>query len=273
MPTPAGIVTTCTYPGIVAVIGGTFTQGHGETPGVCILQIVPQPKAPKTIGTLSITYGSVGLTFERCRVVASRIRRDSSGQIVEVVIQDWRWEWQDRGYMNCRYNLRDGDGKLVDHWEKSPQEIAKEAFKAFGQANSGVDQLAERCASARRLDDGKPARALSTLCESLGCRIALKFSNRCDIVRLGKGQAATARRAVSVDQSSTRSFDPPEKPGAIMVVGGRPSFKSTSNSKRLRSEATGEYVLLDDATRETYRRLVKDATANFDGLPGRVRER
>lgn len=266
MPTPAGIVTTCTYPGIVAVIGGTFTWGHGETPGVCILQIVPQPKAPKTIGTLSITYGSVGLTFERCRVVASRIRRDSSGQVVEVVIQDWRWEWQDRGYMNCRYNLRDADGKLVDHWEKSPQEIAKEAFKAFGQANGGVDQLPNDPRPYVDWTMENPARALSTLCESLGCRLAPKFSNRCDIVRLGKGQPLPQGPGFPLIEFN-ESFDPPEKPGAIMVVGGPAEFQVDLELEAVALEATGEYVLLDDATYKPTGGWSKDATANFDGLP------
>lgn len=261
----SGVVTECFFPGIRAVIGGTFTWGHGETPGVCILQIVPQPNAPETIGTLEISYGSVGLKFDRCRVVASRIRRDSSGQIVEVVIQDWRWEWQDRGYMNCRYNLRDADGKLVDRWERSPQDIAKEAFKAFGQTAAGVDQLPN---DPRPLVDWtfeNPARALSTLCESLGCRIAPKFSNNCEIVRLGQGQALPQGADYPLIDYN-ESFDPPEKPGAIMVVGGPAEFQVDLELEAVALEPTGEYVPIDDVSYKPAGGWSKDATANFDGL-------
>ncbi len=265
MSTPAGIVTTCTYPGIVAVIGGTFTWGHGETPGVCILQIVPQPKAPKTIGTLTISYGNSSLVFDRCRVVASKLRRDSSGQVVEVVIQDWRWEWQDRGYMNCRYNLRDADGKLVDHWEKSPQEIAKEAFKAFGQANGGVDDLPNDPRPYVDWTMENPARALSTLCESLGCRLAPKFSNRCDIVRLGKGQALPQGPQFPLIEFN-EGFDPPEKPGAIMVVTGPAEFQCDLELEAVALEPDGEYVLIDDASYMPTGGWTSDATFDLDGI-------
>lgn len=262
---PSGIETTATFPGIVAVVGGTFTWGHGETPGVCVLQIAPQPRAPETIGTLEIRYGNVGLRFDRCRVVASRLRRDTSGQLVEITIQDWRWEWQDRGYMNCRYNLRNGDGTLVDHWEKPPQAIATEAFKAFGQKKFDVTQLPN---GPRPLVDWtfeNPAKSLSTLCESLGCRLAPKFSNGCDIVKLGQGQPLPTGKEFPLIEMNV-GLDPPEKPGALMVVGGPTEFEVDLELEAVALEPSGEYVLLDDVSYKPTGGWTNDATKDFDGL-------
>jgi hypothetical protein len=260
-----GIETSATFPGVVAVVGGTFTWGHGETPGVCVLQIAPQPRAPKTIGTLQITYGNVGLKFDRCRVVSSKIRRDSSGQIVEVVIQDWRWEWQDRGYMNCRYNVRNGDGTLVDHWEKAPQSIASEAFKSFGQKTFDVTKLPNQPRPLVDWTMENPARALSTLCESLGCRIAPKFGNGCDVVKIGEGQALPTGQEFPLIEMN-QGFDPPEKPGGLMVVGGPAEFQCDFELEAVALEATGEYVPLDDASYKPADGWTTDATIDLDGI-------
>ena len=110
-----------------------------------------------------------------------------------------------------------------------------------------------------------PARALSTLCESLGCRIAPKFSNRCEVVRIGQGQPLPQGPGFPLIEFN-EGLDPPEKPGAIMVVGGPAEFQIDAELEAVALKADGEYVLLDDAPYKPAGGWTKDATKTFDGL-------
>ena len=123
-----GLQAVASFPGVNRIIGGTFTWGHGESPGVCVLQIAPQPNPPPIIGDLRIVFGNDQIFFNDCRIVDASYRRDASGQIVSLTIEDWRWQWRDRGMISGRYNQRNADGTIVDGTEKSPQAMARLCF-------------------------------------------------------------------------------------------------------------------------------------------------
>ena len=235
------------FPGVVSVIGGTFTWGHGETPGVCQLTIAPQPNPPALIGTLTIQYDNVYMEFRDCRIVDASYRRDSSGRIVSLTIEDWRWQWRDRGTISGRYNVRKTDGKIVTHTDKSPQALAKLLFEAMGQTDYDVSLLPDEPRPGIEWDVSNPAQALSALCELLGCRIAPAFDNKAVIVKLGEGNELPDGLAFGRTDLN-EVLDPPEKPDALMLLGAPAEFQADLELEAVALEASGKYVLLDDAS-------------------------
>lgn len=254
------------FPGVLSVIGGAFTWGHGETPSVCVLQIAPQLSRPALIGTLTITYGGEVLAFPDCRIVAASYRRDAQGRIVELSIEDWRWKWRERGLISGRYNVRRTDGTIVTHTEKSPQDMARLLFEALGQASYDVSQLPDTPRPYIEWDVANPGRALSDLCELLGCRIAPGFDNKAFIVRLGSGTTLTTGPGSGIVDIN-ESLDPPEKPEVLMVVGGPAEFQADFELEAVALEPNGEYVELDSASYKPDDGWSYDATDTFEGLP------
>lgn len=235
------------FPGVVSVIGGTFTWGHGETPGVCLLNITPQEKPPQLIGTLTIEYDNTKIELKDCRVVDASYRRDSSGKIVSLTIEDWRWQWRDRGLISGRYNLRDGDGKIIAHTEKSPRQLAKLCFDAMGQKEIDTYRMPDDSRPQIEWDVANPAQALSALAELLGCRIAPGFENTAKVVKLGVGNELPREEDSGlVDLNDV--LDPPERPDALMVVGGPAEFQHDFELEAVALEPSGEYVPLEEAS-------------------------
>ena len=256
------------FPGVVSVIGGTFTWGHGETPGVCVLTIAPQPNPPALIGTLTISYENTYMEFRECRVVDAAYRRDSSGRIVSLTIEDWRWQWRDRGLISGRYNLRNTDGTLIDHTEKSPQALAKLCLEAMGQTNFDVSFLPDEPRPGVEWDVETPAQALSNLCELLGCRIAPAFGNKAVIVKLGEGNELPDGLAFGRTDLN-EVLDPPEKPDALMLIGGPAEFQADFELEAVALEASGEYVFLDYVSYKPASGWPYDATTDFEGITDR----
>jgi hypothetical protein len=265
-PHPQAVVT---YPGIQSVIGGSFTWGHGETPGCWVLDIAPQPLPPDEFGSVMLSFNGTTAEFKDCRVVDASFRRDSTGQIVGLTIEDWRWQWRERGTISYRCNERYPDGTIsrFPHALQYPSIIAIECFSAMGQykyGEPGYETLNE-------FDDARPfidwdavnpARALSDLCEMFGCRIAPKFGNLAQVVKLGVGPELNDIDLIDITEK-TVSVD---KPHALRVVGGPTEFEYDFELEAVALETDGSYVLEDEVSYKPEGGWNTDASDTFDGI-------
>lgn len=258
------IKTRAIFPGIVTVLGGTFTWGQGEAPSTCLLKVAPQPKPPALIGTLLITYGNSKLEFKDCRAVEASYRRDGAGNIVSLVIEDWRWRWR-FGFISGRYNRRDSNHKIISRTEQTPQQLATLCFQAMGQEKFNVSALPNDARPAINWDVENPAQALSALCELLGCRISPDYGNEARIVKLGDGDKlpqGPSSDAVEFNES----LDPPEVADSIELHGGPAEFQYDFEVEPVALEKTGEYVPLDDVSYKPTEGWTFDATDEFHGI-------
>lgn len=234
------------FPGIVNAIGGTFAFTQGETPSRCVLDIAPQQNPPALIGTLTIVYGSTTITFEDCRAVEASYVRNSSGRIVSLHIEDWRWRWRG-GYISGRYNRRDANGKIVSRTQKTPRELAELCLREMGQTKYDVSELPNDTRPAVDWDGDNPAQMLAALCDSLGCRISPTYGNGVRIVRLGQG--AELPRGPNVGLTDlNETLDPPETLDGLLLIGGVAEFQNDLLLEAVALEPSGEYVPLDSAS-------------------------
>jgi hypothetical protein len=264
-PHPQAVVT---YPGILSVVGGTFTTGHGETPGVWALDIAPQSYPPAEFGSVTISYNGTTAEFKDCRVVEGSLRRNSSGHVIGLVIEDWRWQWRDRGVISYRCNERNPDGTVPEFPERNwPYIIAIKCFSEMGQytyGDPGIQALSE-------FDDAKPyinweavnpARALSDLCEMFGCRIAPKFDNQVEIVKLGVGPELSEVDLIDITEKVASA----DRPHALRVVGGPSEFEYDWELEAVALELDGSYVPLDDVSYKPEDGWTTDASTTFDNI-------
>jgi len=240
----------CTFPGIFAVIRFTGTIGHGITPGVFLLDIAPQPAPPKLIGTLTLEYGGESLSFDECRVVAASYKRDGSGRIVQLTIEDWRWRWR-FGYISGRYNTRepqsseiDGTPNIIPHTKKTAKELATLCFEEMGETDFSVANLPDDVFPEINWDVESAAGALAALCDLLGYRIVPVGYNRTEIFATGEGSPLP----VSLTRTDASDIlDPPEKPSQLAVVGNGVEFQCDFELEWLAEDVDGEYVPMNEA--------------------------
>lgn len=262
--------TKISFPGIRNPIGFTFSIGHGETPGVCQLSISPQAEPPALIGDLVIEYDGRVYTWPQCRIVSASYRRDSSGQIVGLNIEDWRWKWR-TGTISGRYNRRESFTRsmstaaaIVSHTEKSPRELFKLCFEALGQTVYNVDQVPDEPRPEIDWDGDLAAQAMASLCDVLGCRIVPLPGNGVAVQLAGEG-AFLPRLASMTDYSET--LDPPEKPDGALVRGGPVERQCDFELEALAEETDGEFVPLDEVSYKPTGGWENDSTTEFLSIP------
>ncbi|MFN0055922.1 MAG: hypothetical protein ACKV0T_27575 [Planctomycetales bacterium] len=219
------------YPGLQQVIRWSYTLSHGISPGVCLVEIVPQGVAPDWNGTLRIEFGSTRLQFPDMLVDQAQVRRGPGGMVVGLTLLDRRWKWK-YGAISGRYNLRTPSGRLDTRTERSPQGLATLLLQAMGETGFSVGELPN--ASRPEIDwvAANPAGELAALCEALGCRVVLGLDNRVALRRAGEG-AALPR--TGTHRTVTFGIDPPDRPGRVQVVTGPTRFQT-----KFRLEAVGE---------------------------------
>lgn len=244
----------CTFPGILAVIRFTGTIGHGITPGVFLLDIAPQPAPPKLIGELTLEYNGETLSFDECRVVAASYKRDGSGRIVQLTIEDWRWRWR-FGYISGRYNVRepqsseiDGAPNIIPHTKKTAKELATLCLEEMGQPDDG-SFLPDDVFPEINWDVESAAGALAALCDLVGYRIVPIGGNHITIFALGEGSPLP----VSLTRTDASDIlDPPEKPSALAVIGSGVEFQCDFELEWMAEQAEGflreggKFVPLDE---------------------------
>lgn len=183
-------VTEISWPGIQAISGFHGEQSHGPSPGRFLIACFPQDKPPEAQGTLTLRYSNgFKREFKDCIIDSASSQFNESGDVVGIVILDWRWRWQG-GEISGRYNQRSLGGKIsTDFYEaKSLRELAELCLKKMSQTGFDVSEIPNGDFPTINWDAENPAAALQNLCESVGCRIVPQKNNRVKICRAGKGK-------------------------------------------------------------------------------------
>ena len=80
---------TVSYPGVQAVISGSYTLSRGFAPGSISLTIAPQGNNVPSVGTVTFARDGVALlTLPQCAVDAVTVQRNTGGQIVQLTLMD-----------------------------------------------------------------------------------------------------------------------------------------------------------------------------------------
>lgn len=239
------------FPGVVAALGGELSVSRGYLPGVCSLDIAPQQNPPAMLGTLEIFWGNRRVEIPDCRVVSASFRRDDSGNIVGLQIEDWRWRWR-FGSISGRYNRRDADDNIIPSTERTPAQLAALCFAAVGHANYDASGLPAAARPEVNWDEPQnPMAALEGLAAELGCVLVPGNDKKVSIVPSGVGaDLPSGPDSGRLDVSNV--FDPPEKPDSLSVIGGKVFFQCDLELEAVTRETTGDdaglYVLPDAAS-------------------------
>lgn len=208
-----------------AVLSFRVTQNHGITPAVFKVRMVMLPQEPDKNGDVVIQYGPGGvggfkLTFPDCTI--DLIDRPNGAELVwDVTILDRRWKWR-FGKIDGAYNQRWKNGtELRTETKKKPSELAKLCFEAMGETKYDLTALKAFDGldfPETTWNNANPAEVLQQLCENYGCRL-LCIEDRAVIVKVGDGEELDASGNTYTVMEDSRTFDPPERPGRIVLRG------------------------------------------------------
>lgn len=214
------------FPGIDQLLDASIGVTHGISPSLARLTIVPQPDLATEIGTLRFAFGDVAIEFLDCKVDRASFERDGGGEIWRVSVFDRRWKWR-FGKISGTYNvwrddfsLQRGENNTTDT-ERTPQQLATLCLEAMGESDFDVADMPNEPRPSVEWDYAVPAQALARLCDELGCRVVLRLDNRVAIRRVGVG--AELSTVMALENAVT--IDPPERPGAIAVLGGASRYQ------------------------------------------------
>lgn len=246
------------YAGLTEIISADFTLVAGITPSICTIYTHPLVKIPRE-GTLEIFDGKTVAAFHGCIVdKVEEIARSDSIQL-RVTILDRRWRWRSFGQISGKYNIYGSkrpeiNGATADR--KTNRELVAMCLDAMGESGydiSAIDQeLHAMGVGAGVFDFGamvewdyaNPAEQLAELCDLLGCKPTLSVKGMVVIRANGVGRGLNHKQIIE----GGISFDPPESPSQIIVVGGRSRWQYDFQLEAVALERDGDVVLLDDAS-------------------------
>ncbi len=230
MSIPQGLAT---YPGIEQIVSASVTLGHGISPSVIRISVIPQATPISEVGTFTLFVGSNIVTLPDCKIDYGSYQRQDSGELWNIALIDRRWKWR-FGQISGRYNVRREDAKLqngdpldaekselVVDTERTARQLATMYLDAMGETDYDVSLLPEDARPAVEHDYDNPAQALATLCDGLGYRVVLRLDNTVKIVQLGEGGELPNDFLLE----DGRTFNPPEIPDSIAVVCGPSAFQ------------------------------------------------
>lgn len=221
--------------GETPILGGwSVTLTHGITPNSFTLRVpmVEGASPPEKNGDVTLRYGSNKITLKDCTI--DRIEQDVGGELVwNVTFLDRRYLWR-FGQIGGAYNVRWRGGTDVrEDTKKKPSELAELCLQQMYR-NADGDFEEDYDVSALKDFDEKdwpeidwnvdnPAQALQALCERYELRPILDWQkNRVVIVRPGHGKDLDLEGSIS---QYSGTFDPPEKPGKIVLLCGYSSVQ------------------------------------------------
>ncbi len=192
------MLVSASFPGINHVLRASYTLAHGISPGVALLDMVPQAGFQPAPGTLVLECGGTRLEFEDCLPARLGTIQMPEGPTWRLVLFDRRWRWW-YGRAAGRYNLRFEDGRLIEavrsgppedavwHTPREPQALASSLLDALGEQGYDVSELPNDPRPRCEWDGIPPALVLADLCDALGTRIVLTSTGRVVLRRLGQG--------------------------------------------------------------------------------------
>ena len=154
-----------TWSGITNVISAKYTQGHGVTPDVINVEMVPQ--AVNTFaasGTATFSYSGVTVPLNECLIDQASLRLDENAHIGHLRIFDRRWKWRAGGEINGIYNVKDDNNTYIAGLQKTAQELAELCLLAMGESSYNVSALPATAYPQVKWTGAHPATELQELC-------------------------------------------------------------------------------------------------------------
>jgi len=231
------------FQGIEHELSATYTMTPGVSPGIIRIALAPQYRGMKGEGDCIIAYGGTRIRLRDCRVDKVKSRRDPSGFLVWTAsILDRRWKWKGFGAISGRYNIKRNNSDEIDN-PKTPSELFKLCFAALGERRIDTSKVSDDTQPMVEWDYEKPAVAAQNLATKLGYVIVLRLDNRVVILPENYGTAMPSK-ARAIEYETT--FDPPESPSEVVVVGGRTRIQSDISLEPVGIEADGSVKPIDD---------------------------
>ena len=165
-----------------------LANAAGVEPQRWILWAIPQTAPIEPYGTLFLSDGFSSLTLPSCQVISQQLTYGVNGPQLQVTGLDRRVYWSGQA-IDGEYNVRDANGNIVPHTERTPQQLAQLLWIAMGEPFASVSALPNidrpyvnwQCANA--------ATELDKLCERYGCEPTLDIgTNSSGIIVKGIGQ-------------------------------------------------------------------------------------
>lgn len=252
------------------VLGGwRVTVTHGMTPSIIYVSVpmVPGAEPPQKNGDVILRYGSnMPITLKNCTI--DKITQDVGGKLIwNVAILDRRYHWRwstISGWWNARW--RNGSDVRTET-QKKPSELAKIFLDAMGESNYDIKQLKQFDGSdwpEFRPDAANAAEMLQQLCERYELRPVWDWmSDRIVVVEVGQG------RELDLTELHTQyslTYDPPEKPGRIVVLCAPSSVQYDFPLEHVMLEKDGRIRYPDQISYRpaSYIPPSSQAAANFD---------
>lgn len=213
-----------TWSGISNVISAKYTQGHGVTPDVINVEMVPQAvNTFAAYGTATFSYAGVTVPLNECLVDQASLRLDANAHIGHLRIFDRRWKWRAGGEINGTYNVKEDNGSLIAATAKTAQELAELCLLAMGETSYSVTALPSAAYPAVKWIGAHPATELQELCDQYGCAVVLGYgTDPVTVVQLGTGLGAPANSdAIAVNAG----LDTDAAPDSIKLYGGPYTFE------------------------------------------------
>jgi hypothetical protein len=244
MTAPQGLFT---YGGVDpgSIVSGSFTLAHGIGPSRCTLYVATMPATAPKVGPLSIGYGSVKLTFRDCVLDSvSREIGEDGRELWGLHLYDRRWKWraapgQISGYYNVR---RGGKESIVADTKKTPRELAKLCLEAMGESGYDVSELPDGLYPEIEWDYARPAEALASLAESLGCLVVLSIKDRVRVCKVGQGKTLPMGPTWT---SGGGELDTPERPDRLVVVSAPTRWQADLDLEAVGLDVSGDVVPID----------------------------
>lgn len=234
---------TVSYPGVQAVISGSYTLSRGFAPGSISLTIAPQGNNVPSVGTVTFARDGVALlTLPQCAVDAATVQRNTGGQIVQLTLMDRRWKWRFAGLVSGHYNQRDADSKLIEVTSKTRRQLVEICLQAMGETCGGLDLLPTDNPEVDWLANN-PASEFADLLGNAGLELVMKTNGSITIVRPGVG-ALLPVNDLLVDAQQT--VNPPEVPSVIRAVGGRTEIEGRLPLEAVGRDTDGTWKTIDE---------------------------
>jgi hypothetical protein len=235
---------TVAFSGIEAIHKSTITKVRGVKPSKAALICKIQGSAPPLIGTLTLTDGNGGETWQDAAILHG-VRRhisNTSPHLVSVTVADRRWKWAKQTISGV-YNTRLDDGTVSTTNKKSVKELIEAIFQAMGETVDAaaapndlyppVNWSSERC-----------HRAIHRLLTAVGCTISINYqTNQAVVSKRGAGQA--------LPQTGTE-IEPPvvmpsgPAPSKLKAIGAPVLVQSKFKLEAVGIDSDGAWKKVDD---------------------------
>lgn len=232
------------FPGVDFPLAASYTLGHGISPSIATLEMVPQYGSNRVhqSGDLVLSLGEESIVVRDCKVDSATTRYSTGGaRTIVLRILDRRWKWK-FGIIGGRYNVRLPDNSIDPAIEKTPQELAEMLLDEMGETGYSVGDLPNDPRPEIEWVAANPAQELEDLCSSLGCRVVLQTDNTVAIRVMGEGADLPDLPQISLGFG----INPPDRPESMTFVSGPVRFQQGLNLEAIGEDTDGSIKLIDN---------------------------